>query len=66
MGLGPTGRYPQGKLFANDDGELRVGIAKHQGKIIVNFGVSITFLAMTRQEALAFAEALTRQAQGGR
>lgn len=45
-GLGATGRYPQGKLNEDDEGELQFGIARDGSKIVFNFGKSVHWIAM--------------------
>lgn len=43
--LGATGRYPQGVLGDDDEGELRMGIAAIDGRIVLAFGKRVTTLA---------------------
>lgn len=64
LGLGATGQFPRGKIHECDEGEIRVAIAadvKAQ-RIIMNFGKSISFIAMTEEEALSFARCLEEKA----
>ena len=37
--LGPTGRFPDGKLTSNDEGEIAFAVGVLKGKVIVNFGL---------------------------
>ncbi|HZG00411.1 MAG TPA: hypothetical protein VEY71_05375 [Chitinophagales bacterium] len=55
--LGATGRYPNGKINAQDEGEIGIGCALYEGKLIINFGDKpISWIGMTKDEAKAFAE----------
>lgn len=51
LGLGPTGQFPEGKLIEHDEGELKIGIATYQGKVVINFGTPIAFIAFTAEQA---------------
>lgn len=62
LNLGATGKYPQGKISENDEGELKVGITTVNNKIVVSFGKSVTWIGMTKEEALGLAEILTERA----
>lgn len=62
LGLGATGQFPEGKLSDHDEGEIKVAIATTQGKIVINFGKSINFLAMTPEQGLDFAQIVSERA----
>lgn len=49
--LGATGRFPEGKLASDDEGEIQIGIAQKDGKIILAFGKSIAWAGMTPEQA---------------
>jgi len=49
--IGPTGKYTHGSLGPHDKGELRSGIYLEGGKIVLEFGATVTFVAMTVQQA---------------
>lgn len=59
--LGATGRFPEGKLNENDEGELRAGITIHKGKMVINFGKPVTWLALSKKEVEALIELLSRR-----
>jgi len=42
--LGPTGKYPGGKLTEHDEGELLIGLVMFKGKIVMDFGKPIQSL----------------------
>lgn len=63
LGLGPTGRFPGGKLTANDEGEIRLAVGSLEGKVVLNFGTPIASLGMTPGQALSLGHSLVRQAR---
>jgi hypothetical protein len=46
--MGPTGKFPQGKVHANDEGELVIGVAADvaHGQVVVNFGTPVAWFAL--------------------
>ena len=50
--LGATGRYPEGRLNPNDEGELAFAVGIEEGKIALRFGKPVAWFAMNRQQAL--------------
>lgn len=58
MKLGPTGRFPRGKLDEGDEGELLCAISVNRGTVILAFGTSVEWLGLTPQGARMLAEAL--------
>jgi len=62
--FGPTGKYPDGKLNENDEGEIQIGVAadtEHQ-KVILNFGVPVAWIGFTAEQALELADSLRQNA----
>lgn len=69
--LGPTGRYPRGRPWPEDEGELVVAVVAGDGQVLVSLGKPVTWLALPPAHAMAFAQAIlqmahTVQDQGGR
>jgi hypothetical protein len=64
LGLGATGRRTQPKISPGDHGEIKAALAldRESGSLILDFGHPVTWIAMTRGEALALAAALTDKA----
>lgn len=61
--MGATGNFPQGKIINEDQGEIALGIATYQGKIIMNFGEKpISWIGFTEVEARQIAESLISRA----
>lgn len=61
--LGPTGKFPQGKLNAQDDGELQLGVANDGRKVILSFGVPVKWIGLDPQGAADLASALIAHAR---
>jgi hypothetical protein len=60
--LGPTGRFPQGKLNPHDEGGLAMAIGQEAGKVVVKFGKKIAWIGLDADAALAFASILVGHA----
>lgn len=61
--LGPTGKYPEGKIADNDEGELKLGITTLKGKIIMDFGKPIHTIGFTKEQAINIANVLFERAR---
>lgn len=64
---GPTGDFPHGKLYADDEGGINVAISSHiapDGSQMVrfDFGKPVAWLSLPREEALAFASLIVKHA----
>ncbi len=57
LGLGATGEPP---LTNNphDQGGMKAGLVVRDGQVILSFGKAVTWVGMTKQEALTMAQAL--------
>lgn len=62
--IGPTGRYPYGRIGATDRGELtvRVFTDRAHGWIRVDFGTELTWVSLPPDVARQFATELTERA----
>ena len=62
--LGASGKFPQGKLKNDDEGELKmaVGIHPETGKVIVDFGKPVAWLGMEGRDALLLASFIRQRA----
>lgn len=65
LDLGPTGKFPKGKLNADDEGELRFAIAadKERQKVLLDFGKSVKWIAMDPSLARDLAKQLIDKAE---
>lgn len=68
---GATGRFPEGKLTDEDQGEIAVAIGTHEGRVVLHFGDKpVTWFALTAAQAEGFALELIQRAnklrEGGR
>ena len=62
--LGPTGKYPDGKIWKGDIGELKLGIAidaKHR-LIVIAFGTDVCRIAFDADGAVELADVLINKA----
>lgn len=60
--LGATGKFPDGKLVHEDEGELQFGIAHDQDNVILNFGKPVAWMAFPPEMALQLAKTLEHHA----
>lgn len=62
--IGPTGKFPYGKLHASDEGELAMGIACdfQQNTIVLNFGKPIIWIGLPPSRARELAQMLIERA----
>lgn len=62
--LGPTGKVPEGKLNADDEGELRLGVGADpvRKKVVIEFGKPIQWLALNPDQAREFGQAFIQKA----
>jgi hypothetical protein len=56
--LGATGRFPDGKLTVNDEGELALQIGALKGRVVMEFGKPIASLGLTPEQARDLARLL--------
>ena len=61
---GPTGDFPDGKLNKQDEGGLNMAIKTQNGRVVVDFGKQLSWLAMPPEIARGFANLLLRAAEG--
>jgi hypothetical protein len=62
--LGPTGEYPFGKkILPGDQGGLNAGMRIIDGKIVIFYATAVQWVALTPDEAIRLAEALTAKAR---
>lgn len=64
LGLGATGRYPQGQLAPEDEGEIKIAVAADtaRGKVVVDFGKPVAWMGFDPQQALALADSIRAKA----
>lgn len=61
--LGATGKFPDGRMFPGDKGELRFAVARDaHGNVHIDFGKDVSWLAMPPDAAIAFARLVLRHA----
>ena len=61
--LGPTGKFPNGKLNPHDEGGLTTAIATDEhGNVHINFGAPVMWIAMPAALAREFANSILTKA----
>lgn len=66
--LGPTGRFPRGRLNSDDEGEINLAIGSDpiRHKVVIDFGKSVAWLGMSPDDAEQMAQQLIKHAQRAR
>lgn len=60
--IGATGKYPDGKLNENDEGELGFAIGSAKGKVFISYTKPIAWVGMTPAQAISLANGLKHHA----
>lgn len=60
--LGATGQFPEGKLTAHDEGEIKVAIGTKDNKVVIDFGQPTAWIGFTAEQAREIASTLTKHA----
>lgn len=66
LSLGATGSFPEGKLDASDEGELRLAVSSGNGLIRIDFGKPTAWVAFPANQAKELAALLMQHAGSGR
>ena len=61
--LGPTGKYPDGKLRDDDEGEVQTMIGAVEGRVVVEFGTPVKWFALPPEMAREWAAAILTKAE---
>jgi hypothetical protein len=61
--LGETGKYPEGKVCKEDEGEIKVAVCSKPGTVFIDFGKAITWIGFTPAQAKELAEALIKHSK---
>jgi hypothetical protein len=61
--LGPTGKFPDGKMNEHDEGEIQIGITCSGNKVIMAFGKPMAWLGFNKKDAVNIANALLKRAK---
>lgn len=60
---GAIGAYPEGKLTPSDEGNIQFAVGETDGKVVIDFGTSVHWFAMTPQQAADLASSLMAKAR---
>lgn len=58
MKIGPTGKFPEGKINDTDEGQLVVGVKESDGEVYIAFGTPVAWLQLRAEDAKDFANTL--------
>jgi len=58
--LGPTGKFPEGKLTTHDEGQIRFSVFSKDNKVIIDFNSPVHWLGMGPNEAIDLGNALIK------
>jgi hypothetical protein len=61
--LGPTGKFPQGKLTNNDQGEIKIAIGRKDGVVVMDFGSPTAWIGFPPRDAREIAAVLIKHAE---
>ena len=62
--IGATGRFPDGKVTPDDEGELAIAITHKDGLVNIYFGKEVSWIGMRPQDARGLAALLVQHADG--
>lgn len=60
--IGPTGKYPQGKILPDDFGELKLAVSSWRGEVRIDFGVPVSWFTLPPDTAREFANTILKYA----
>lgn len=58
--LGATGKFPDGKLNKDDEGELAFRVGRRDGYVVIDFGKPVKWMALPPGSAIELANHLIR------
>lgn len=58
--LGATQQHPEGMLTSDDEGEIKIAIGVHEGKVVINFGKPVSWIGFSPAQARALAESIRK------
>jgi len=60
--LGPTGKFPMGRISEEDEGEIKIGVTIQKSTVILGFGKQISWVGFTHSQARELAASLIEHA----
>jgi len=61
--LGPTGRFPGGKLVDSDEGEIRLAVGTKGGKVVLDLGAPTAWVGFDPEQARDLAQLFVKHAE---
>lgn len=56
-------KYPDGKLNENDRGAIPISLLVEDGRLVIDFSRSITWIGFSREDAIRFGEKIVEIAK---
>lgn len=61
LGLGASGKFPQGFLNEDDEGEIKIAITTDGEKVIIAFGKEVSWIGFTKEQAVEIGNLLIQK-----
>lgn len=61
--LGATGKFPDGKLNNDDQGEIKIGVTVTDERVVIAFGKPVEWIGLTREQAIQIGQTLIDRAR---
>lgn len=61
--LGATGKFPDGKLNNDDQGEIKIGVTVTDERVVIAFGKPVDWVGFTREQAIQIGQTLIERAR---
>ena len=61
--LGKLNSFPRGKFQDDDEGAIQIAISVRDKTLVIDFGTSVTWVGMPKQNAIDFANVILKRAQ---
>lgn len=60
--LGATGKFPDGKLNDDDEGEIQIGLTEKDGVVVLDFGKPVSWVGFSKEQAKEIGQMLIDKA----
>lgn len=61
--LGPTHTFPEGRFTEHDEGGIKFAVYGKDGKVVINFGSPVSWLATNPEQAIELGRTLIKHAR---
>jgi hypothetical protein len=63
LGLGPTKKFPEGKITPKDEGEIKIAVTVKNNIVILAFGAPVAWMGFQKEQAKGLAKLLSDKAE---